>query len=283
MTAQLREQTGEFGIWRGIGQTTPELAADTERLGFGTLWLGGSPDGDLAQVEALLDATSTLTIGTSIVNIWKDDAVTVARSWHRLQARHPGRFVLGVGAGHPEATQEYTKPFDALAAYLGVLLDAGVPRDALVAAALGPKVLRLSGERAGGAIPYLVPPEHTRLAREILGPEPLLAPEHKVVLDTDAARARALGRERVRNPYLGLVNYTSNLRRLGWADADLAGGGSDALIDALVAHGSADQVATRLREHLDAGADHVAIQLLTSGDADPVPGYRDLARALHLQ
>ena len=126
-----------------------------------------------------------------------------------------------------------------------------------------------------------MPPEHTRLAREILGPGPLLAPEHKVVLDTDPARARALGRARVRTPYLGLVNYTSNLRRLGWADTDLSDGGSDALIDALVAHGSADQVAARaVGQHLDAGADHVVIQLLTEPDADPVPGYRDLARAL---
>jgi probable F420-dependent oxidoreductase len=147
-------------------------------------------------------------------------------------------------------------------------------------AALGPKVLRLAGERTAGALPYLVPPEHTRQAREILGPGPLLAPEHKAVLDTDAARARALGRARVATPYLGLVNYTSNLRRLGWTDDDLAGGGSDALVDALVAHGSADQVAAELSAHLDAGADHVAIQLLTEPNADPVPGYRDLARAL---
>jgi probable F420-dependent oxidoreductase len=151
-----------------------------------------------------------------------------------------------------------------------------------VLAALGPKVLRLARDRAAGAIPYLVPPEHTRQAREILGPEPLLAPEHKVVVDPDAARARALGRARVRTPYLGLANYTSNLRRLGWTDEDLSGGGSDSLIDTLVAHGSADQVAAQLHRHLDAGADHVVIQLITEPDADPVPGYRDLARALRL-
>jgi probable F420-dependent oxidoreductase len=160
------------------------------------------------------------------------------------------------------------------------LRDEGVPAGSIVLAALGPRVLRLSGDRTAGAIPYLVPPEHTRQAREILGPGPLLAPEHKVVLDPDPERARELGRPRVRTPYLGLVNYTSNLRRLGWTDDDLAGGGSDALIDALVAHGTADQVAAQLRAHLDAGADHVVIQLLTRTDADLVTGYAELASSL---
>jgi probable F420-dependent oxidoreductase len=282
MTARLRDQLGRFGIWRGGALVTTRLAADLEQLGFGTLWLGSSPAGDLAQVEELLDATSTLMLGTSIVNIWKDDAHTVARSFARVQQRHPGRFVLGVGAGHPEATQQYQHPYQALTGYLDALLGDGVPRHALVLAALGPKVLRLAGDRAAGAIPYLVPPEHTRQAREILGPGPLLAPEHKVVLDAGQARARALGRTRVRTPYLGLANYTGNLRRLGWTEEDLSDGGSDALIDALVAHGTAGQVAAQLHWHLEAGADHVVIQLLTEQGADPVPGYRDLAGALKL-
>jgi probable F420-dependent oxidoreductase len=280
--AQLRDKLGRFGVWRGAFQVTAELAADVEQAGFGALWLGGSPDGDLAQVEELLGVTSTLTLGTSIVNMWKDDPHDVARSFARVQARYPGRFVLGVGAGHREATRQYEHPYETLAAYVDTLRGNGVPQEALVLAALGPKVLRLAGERAAGAIPYLVPPGHTRQAREILGPEPLLAPEHKVVLDTDTARARALGRARVRNPYLGLVNYTGNLRRLGWSEEDLSDGGSDALIDALVAHGSADQVAAQLSRHLDAGADHVVIQLLTGPQTDPVPGYRYLAQALKL-
>jgi probable F420-dependent oxidoreductase len=282
MTAQLRDQVGRFGVWRGAWQTTPDFAAGLERLGFGTLWLGGSPDGDLAGADDILDATSTLTVGTSIVNIWKDDAALVAQSFARIEERRPGRFVLGVGAGHPEATEQYASPYQTLATYVDQLLAHGVPADRVVLAALGPKVLRLAGERVGGAIPYLVPPEHTRQAREILGAAPLLAPEHKVVLDTDQARARKLGRRRVQNPYLGLVNYTSNLRRLGFTDDDLADGGSDRLIDALVAHGSPDQVATQLSEHLDAGADHVAIQLLTEADADPMPGYQALAQGLGL-
>jgi probable F420-dependent oxidoreductase len=282
MMAQLRDQLGRFGIWRNAFRVTAQLAVDIEEAGFGTLWLGDSPAGDLAQAEELLDATSTLTLGTSIVNMWQDDPHEVARSFARVQGRHPGRFVLGVGAGHREATRQYGRPYETLAAYVGSLRGAGVPREALVLAALGPKVLGLARDRAAGAIPYLVPPEHTRQARQILGPEPLLAPEHKVVVDTDTERARALGRARVRTPYLALANYTSNLRRLGWTDEDLSGGGSDSLIDTLVAHGSADQVAAQLRRHLDAGADHVVIQLLTEPDADPVPGYRDLARALML-
>jgi probable F420-dependent oxidoreductase len=282
MSAQLRDQLGKFGIWRAAFQTTPALAAGVEQLGFGAVWLGGSPDGELEIVDALLAATSTLTIGTSIVNIWKDDAALVARSFARIQDRFPGRFVLGVGAGHPEATQQYASPYDALAGYVDRLEAQHVPAEFIVLAALGPKVLRLAGERTAGAIPYLVPPEHTRIAREILGPGPLLAPEHKAVLDTDAARARALGRNRVSNPYLGLRNYTANLRRLGFTDQDLADGGSDRLVDALVAQGSAEQVAARLRAHLTAGADHVCVQLLTAGGADPMPGYAELSRALGL-
>ena len=277
-----RAEIGRFGIWRSASLVPPEIAAGIERLGFGALWLGSSPDGDLAQAEALLDATTTLTLATSIVNMWKDQAGLVARSYARVQQRYPGRFLLGVGAGHPEATQQYASPYETLARYTGELLAGGVPRDGLVLAALGPRVLRLARDRTAGAIPYLVPPEHTAQARALLGPGPLLAPEHKVVLDTDPARARALGRSRVRTPYLGLVNYTSNLRRLGWPEEDLSGGGSDALIDALVAHGSPAEVAAQLARHLDAGADHVSIQLITEEGADPLPAYAALAPALGL-
>ncbi len=144
-------------------------------------------------------------------------------------------------------------------------------------------MLRLAAERTAGAHPYLVTPGYTRQARTILGPGPLLAPEQKVVLSTDPGQARAIGRPRVEKPYLGLANYTANLRRLGWTDEDLSDGGSDALIDALVAHGSAAQVAARLTGHLDAGADHVSIQLLTAPGADPAAGYLELAQALRLR
>ena len=282
MTQRVRDHLGRFGIWRGGSQLTPELAAGLEQLRFGTLWVGGSPSGDLALVEQLLDATTTLTLATGIVNIWQDDAHEVAASFRRIETRHPGRFLLGVGAGHREAIQRYAKPYETLVDYVDVLLGEGVPEASLVLAALGPKVLRLAAERTAGAHPYLVTPEYTRQARAILGPGPLLAPEHKVVLDTDADRARAVGRERVRNPYLGLINYTNNLRRLGWGDDDLSGGGSDALIDALVARGSAGEVAAQLTEHLTAGADHVAIQVLTAPGADLLDAYRQLAHALEL-
>ena len=272
---------GRFGVWRSASLVTPELAAGIERLGFGALWLGSSPTGDLVQASELLDATTTLILATSIVNMWQDQPEDVAGSFARVQRRHPGRFLLGVGAGHREATQQYARPYETLARYVDVLQAGGVPRDSLVLAALGPKVLGLARDRAAGAIPYLVPPEHTRQARAVLGPGPLLAPEQKVVLDTDPDRARALGRTTV-HPHLSMVNYTSNLRRLGWTDDDLSGSGSDALIDALVAHGSPAEIAAQLTRHLDAGADHVCLQLITEEGADPLPSYRALAPALGL-
>ncbi|MGH3405193.1 MAG: LLM class F420-dependent oxidoreductase [Streptosporangiaceae bacterium] len=280
--SELADRLGRFGVWRSAGMLTPELAGLLEELGFGTLWVGGSPPGDLELVEGLLAATTRLTLATSIVNMWQDDPHLVAASFRRIEGRYPGRFVLGVGAGHREATQEYARPYDTLAAYVDTLLAGGVPQAVLVLAALGPRVLRLAAERTAGAIPYLVTPEYTRQAREVLGAGPLLAPEQKVVLDTDTGRARRLGRARVSRPYLGLVNYTSNLRRLGWSEADLSDGGSDALVDALVAWGSGAKVAAQLAEHFAAGADHVCAQLLTESDADPSEGYRQLAAALGL-
>src|SRR6516164_3050067 len=162
-----RAEIGRFGIWRNASLVTPEIAAGIERLGFGVLWLGDSPDGDLEQAEALLDATTTLMLATSIVNMWKDQAELVARSCARVQRRHPGRFLLGVGAGHREATQQYAQPQATLARYVDVLRAGGVPRDRLVLAALGPRMLRLAGDRAAGAIPYLVPAEHTARARAL--------------------------------------------------------------------------------------------------------------------
>ena len=282
MTQQARDQLGRFGIWRGEGQVTPELAVSIEELGFGALWLG-SATGDLAAAEEFLAATTTLIVATGIVNMWQYEPHQVAASFRRVEDRFAGRFLLGVGAGHPEVTQQYAQPYDTLSRYVDTLLADGVPAGSLVLAALGPKVLRLAAERTAGAHPYLVTPDYTRQAREILGPGPLLAPEQKVIVSPDAGQARAIGRSRVEQPYLGLANYTANLRRLGWTDADLSGGGSDALIDALVAHGSAAQVVARLTEHLDAGADHVSIQLLTPPGAGPDEGYRELAGALGLR
>ena len=283
MTQSWRGLLGSYGIWRPVSMVTPPLAAELEELGYGALWLGGSPRGDLGIVDRLLAATSELVVATGIVNIWQADAHEVAASFARIEGRHPGRFLLGIGAGHPEAVQQYARPYDAIAAYLDTLFADGVPGESVVLAALGPKMLRLAAERTAGAHPYLVTPAYAEQARETLGAGPLLAIEHKAVLDADPVAARAVGRPRVHRPYLALVNYTSNLRRLGWTDADLAGEGSDDLIDALVAHGDPDQVAAQLGEYLNFGTDHVCVQLLhASPQADPVPGYRQLAAALEL-
>lgn len=274
-------QLDKFGIWRSGAGLSPQLAAAVEQLGFTAIWIGGSPSGDLELAEQLLRATNSITIATGIVNIWAADAGSVAASFHRIEERHPGRFLLGIGVGHPEATgARYRKPYEALVRYLDDLDAADVPADRRVLAALGPKVLQLSAQRSAGAHPYLTTPEHTRRAREILGADVLLAPEQKVVLDTDPDRARSIARPAVAKPYLELTNYLSNLRSLGYTDADFANGGSDDLIDALVARGDAGAAAARLREHLDAGADHVAVQLLTQAGADPLDGYTALATEL---
>ena len=278
MTVEL----GRIGIWRRRGELTPRLAKEVAALGYGAIWIGASPPADLFLAQELLDATTHLAVATGIVNMWSAPAVDVAASYHRIAAAHPGRFLLGVGIGHPEATQEYRSPYDTIVDYLDVLDAEGVPVEDRALAALGPKVLALAAERTAGAHPYLTTPEHTRYAREILGDGPLLAPEQKVVLGTDPVAARALGRPAVDRPYLHLRNYTSNLKRLGWTDADIADGGSDALIDALAVHGDAATVAAGVTAHLDAGADHVCIQLLTPPGADPLPGLATLAEALEL-
>ncbi|MER7184471.1 LLM class F420-dependent oxidoreductase [Streptomyces hyaluromycini] len=271
---------GAIGVWRH-DRTEPGLAAELERLGYGTLWLGNVTDPDLAVVEQLLDATGTLVVATGIVNIWSSPADRIARSYRRIAERHADRFLLGIGAGHPEATKEFVRPYEALNDYLDALDAGGVPVARRALAALGPRVLRLAGDRTAAAHPYLVTPEHTRRARDLLGTGPLLAPEQKVVLETDPARARAIG-DATLGLYLGLTNYVGNLRRLGFDDTDFADGGSDRLFDALILHGDPARVAKGLRAHLDAGADHVALQVLHPDGTDPLPAYRALAGALGL-
>jgi probable F420-dependent oxidoreductase len=252
-------ELGRVGVWHRDVELTPELASGLERLGYGAVWIGGSPAGDLAVPETLLDSTRDIVVATGIVNIWQDGAGVVAESYHRIEARHPGRFLLGIGAGHREAAREYTRPYEALVRYLDALDTAGVPPGRRVLAALGPRVLRLARDRTAGAHPYFTTPDHTREARAVLGPDALLAPEQKVVLEPDPHAARAVARP-VLGIYLGLANYVANFRRMGFTDEDFAGGGSDRLVDALIAHGDPDTVARRVTEHLDAGADHVAIQ-----------------------
>ncbi|HZD23491.1 MAG TPA: LLM class F420-dependent oxidoreductase [Acidimicrobiia bacterium] len=267
---------GTFGIWQGANDVRPETAAEIEALGYGALWVGRSPRGDLAVVEEVLDATESMPVATGIVNMWRETAATVAASYHRINQRHPNRFLLGVGIGHPEATSEYRKPYDTILSYLDDLDQAGVPREHLCLAALGPKVLRVSAERTAGAHPYLTTHRHTRLAREILGDGVLLAPEQTVVVERDPDESVELARKFVQR-YLRLVNYRRNLLREGWTEQDISNGGSEALVPELVLSGSGDNVAAGIRTHLDAGADHVCIQDI---GPDPLASFRALAGVL---
>jgi probable F420-dependent oxidoreductase len=277
---ELKLDLGRFGVWT-FGTPKPEQAVEIEKLGYGAVWIGGSPAGDLNYVEPILERTETLQVATGIVNVWTAPAEQVAEAYHRVEDAYPGRFLLGIGIGHPEHTEEYRKPYDVLVEYLDVLDAAKVPTSRRVVAALGPKVLKLSAQRSAGAHPYLTTPEHTGQARNIIGNTVFLAPEHKVVLTTDADEARAIGRKSV-DFYLNLSNYLNNWKRLGFSDDDIAKPGSDKLIDAVVAHGSAEAVAKRLTEHLDAGADHVTIQVLGGWDK-LLPTLTELAGPLGLK
>lgn len=275
----LKPGLGRYGVWT-VGAPTPEEAAQIEELGYGAVWVGGSPAADLAFVEPILDATETMQVATGIINVWVSPAEEVAESYHRIEDRYPSRFLLGIGIGHPEHTEEYRKPYEVLVEYIDKLDAAKVPTSRLIVAALGPKVLALAARRSAGAHPYLTTPEHTGQARNLVGPTVFLAPEHKVVLSTDADEARRIGRGTVEF-YLDLSNYVNNLKRLGFTDEDVAKPGSDKLIDAVVAHGSVEDVAARLEAHHDAGADHVAIQVLGGRD-ELIPTLEELAGPLGL-
>jgi probable F420-dependent oxidoreductase len=283
----LQDRIGRYGVWSiGLRSEDPsrrgelgEAAAELEELGYGAVWLGGNSTARHAL--PLLEATGTLTVGTSIQSIWDYGAEESAASFAEVDAAHPGRFVLGLGVSHAKLTDRYRRPYSALVAYLDALDAAGVPADRRVLAALGPKTLKLAAERAAGAVPYLVTVEHTARAREILGAGPLLAPELKVVLETDPDRARTLARETLAM-YLALPNYAQNFLRLGFTEDDLADGGSDRLVDALFAWGGEDRVRERVDAFHAAGADHVALQVVAEGTRDALPReeWRRLAALL---
>lgn len=276
----LRPQLGTVGVWTPR-PLTPADAAEIEQLGYGALWVGGSPDGELTFVEPILAVTTTLQVATGIVNIWNSNASQVAESYRRIEDAFPGRFLLGVGVGHSERTSQYRKPYAALVDYLDEL-DAGlVPIHRRVLAALGPKVLQLSRARSAGAHPYLTTPEHTAVARQLLGTTAYLAPEQKVVLSSSPTEARAVARQSIA-VYLDRSNYVNNWRRLGFGDEDFVKPGSDRLIDKIVAYGTPEQIARRLREHREAGADHVAVQVLGTGNEGPMSTLRELAASLDL-
>ncbi|MDG9720404.1 LLM class F420-dependent oxidoreductase [Streptomyces sp. DH24] len=283
----LKESVGRYGVWSAALRSEDpdgrderaEAAAELEELGFGALWLGGSSSADHAQ--PLIRATSRITVGTSIQSIWQHDAEASAAAFAELEAAHPGRFALGLGVSHAKLAEQYRRPYSALVAYLDAQDAAGVPADRRVLAALGPKTLELARDRAAGAIPYLVTPEHTAQARGILGEGPLLAPELKVVLEADPARARELARG-VLAMYLSLPNYTNNFLRLGFTEDDLTDGGSDRLVDAVFAWGDESRIRDRIATFHAAGADHVALQVVTGTERDTLPRteWRRLASLL---
>ena len=290
-------ELGRIGIWTGVLDAVPsaqatQLAAELEELGFPTLWIPETIGRDpFVTATLLLGGTSSLRVATGIANIYARDAVTMANTQRTLEEAFPGRFLLGLGVSHHHLVDRvrhhsYDKPYSRMVEYLDAMDDAiflavgPAERPATVLAALGPKMLRLSGERASGAHPYFVPVDHTAQAREILGAGPILAPEQMVVLDTDPIRAKAVARKGMA-VYLRAPNYVNNLKRFGFTDDDVAGGGSDRLVDAIVACGSVDAALERVRQHFDAGASHVCVQVL--GDdptAVPRSGWQELAAAM---
>nr|WP_116176440.1 TIGR03620 family F420-dependent LLM class oxidoreductase [Kutzneria buriramensis] len=273
---------GRYGAWLHPvydDSSRIEQAVEAEALGYGAVWLGlGQRDvSDLRLVERVLDATSHVTVATAIVNMWTNDPVALAASYHRLSPAHRDRLLLGIGLGHPESTTGYRSPRRRMESFLDTLDAEGLPAAHRILAALGPRTLRLAAGRAAGSHPYLTVPAHTRAARRLLGPGPLLAPEQTVVVDADPPEGRRRGRDFVAEPYLRLSNYVNNLLRHGYAEADVTGDGSDRLIDDLVPHGTPEAVAAALDRHLDAGADHVAIQVLPRPGDGPMPALRALA------
>ncbi len=286
---------GRVGIWTFLDlQPTAkaqEAAAEIEALGYGAIWIPEALGREAFTSSALLLAgTQRIVIATGIANIWARDPMAMAGAQKTLTEAYPDRFLLGIGVSHGPLVgmrgHNYEKPLSAMSSYLDAMDSApfmAVPPSTppmRVLAALAPKMLKLAAERANGSHPYFVPPEHTARARETMGKGPLLAPEQAVVLETDPIKARDIARTHMAT-YLGLPNYVNNLKRLGFTDDDIANGGSDRLVDAIVVWGTVEAVAKRVRAHHDSGADHVCLQVL---DADPraIPArqWRELAAAL---
>ena len=295
---QLKERIGRVGVWSGQFDFSPaaevrDAAREVQELGYGALWTGEAVGREvLTAAQLLLAATDDLVVATGIANIWARDALAMAAGQLALGEAFPGRFVLGIGVSHQPLLDvrglDYGRPLAFMRDYL-VGMDHGYdvyravrpdPAPPRVLAALGPKMLELAATRADGAHTYFVPPEHTAKAREILGPDKLLAPEQVCVLSTDPSVAREIARRHTRS-YLRLANYTNNLKRFGFDDADFADGGNDRLVDTICAWGDADAIAARVRAHLDAGADHVAVQVLVDDRRGlPRKEWAELAPAL---
>lgn len=287
---------GKIGLWTFSFELQPmaqaqELAAQIEELGFPTVWIPEAMGREaLTHSALLLSATKKLIVATGIANIWGRDPMSMANAQRTITEAFPDRFLLGLGVSHGPMVglrgHDYSKPLSYMSSYLDAMDAApfmAIPPTAepqRIIAALAPKMLELAAKKSRGSHPYFVPPEHTAKAREILGKGPLLAPEQAVVLETDADTARTIGRAHMAI-YLGLPNYVNNLKRLGFTDDDVANGGSDRLVDAIVAWGNLDAIQRRIKAHHDAGADHVCLQVL---DADPrvapVRQWKELAAAL---
>jgi probable F420-dependent oxidoreductase len=312
-----RDRLGALGAWAsgaavGRAPGAEALARQVEAAGFRALWVGGgNPDhAALAERRAMLAATEQLVVGTGIVNIWAWEPAALQAEADAIAAAHPGRFVLGLGVSHAPLVQQlgrrYERPLAAMREFLDGLgrasavgaeaasrggggdagggatrggRETGGDGPLRVLAALGTRMLELARDRSGGAVPYLTTPAHTAAARTVLGPGPLLAPEQAVVVTADPGRGRRIARGYLAM-YLALPNYLASLRRLGFGDADFADGGSDRLVADLVPSGNAEAVAARLREHLAAGADHVAVQALSEDGAVDLAGLRELVSAL---
>jgi probable F420-dependent oxidoreductase len=288
---------GPFGIWTTTLDAQPGAKAqdsvrELERLGYAAIWFGESVRREaFSNAGLLLAATDRIVVATGIASIYARDALTMAAGQKTLAEAYPGRFLLGIGVSHRPNVEEvrghvYGKPVATMRAYLEAMSKAPyqsvepAEKPKTVLAALGPNMLKLAAEKTSGAHPYFVPVDHTRRARETLGPEALLAPEQAVVLETDPARARSIARGHTQN-YLRLPNYANNLRRLGYTEEDVAGAGSDRLVDDVVAWGDLDQVTSRIRAHIDAGADHVCVQVLAQDlRALPMVAWRALAEKL---
>ena len=287
---------GRVGIWYGgiDALPTPEArraAQLVEELGFGALWVAEAVGRDpFVSSAILLGATTKLALATGIANIYARDPMTMVAGQKTLAEAFPGRFLLGLGVSHGHLVagirkHDYSKPYSYMAEYLDkmdkALFMARGPEDdgGRLLAALGPKMLTLAATRANGAHPYFTTPEHTSIARSTMGADALLAPEQMVVLSTDADDARRIGRAGMKI-YLGLPNYWNNLLRLGFTEDDRADGGSDRLVDAIVAWGTPDRIAERVAQHHAAGADHVCVQVLQDGVAMPEQQWRDLAAVL---
>lgn len=282
-----RIQLGRFGIWWSgswRSETTPlaAVAYEMERLGYRSFWLSGGFDAGLhRRFRELIDATERVVVASGILSVWPNEPTSVGEEVAGLG----DRFLLGIGASHAPVVEakggHYERPLEKVSEFLDGLDSAPVPVPAgrRILAALGRKMLRLAGERSIGAHPYFVPVEHTIYAREVLGAGPLLAPEVAVVLESDAGRAREIARKYAAT-YLPLPNYAGNLRRLGYKEEDVALPGSNRVIDAVIPWGGLEKVAARLTEHLEAGADHICIQVLTGEARFPLEQYRLLAQAL---